>query len=114
MTSSKKSQFKNSLGSTFIKRKKSNIFLKQRKAPVHAALLGFLPYNHIYFIVTCAFTLYEFIETLEMHYYSFHVILDPIMVESIIMAMLCRQDHGRSRVAGSTHKIQDCDFYWLE
>jgi hypothetical protein len=31
--------------------------------------------------MTCAFTLQEFIETLEMHYYSFRVILDPIMVE---------------------------------
>jgi hypothetical protein len=28
-----------------------------------------------------AFTLWEFIETLEMHYYSFQIILDPIMVE---------------------------------
>jgi hypothetical protein len=31
--------------------------------------------------MTCAFMLLEFIETLEKHYYSFQVILDPIMVE---------------------------------
>jgi hypothetical protein len=31
--------------------------------------------------MTCVFTLQEFIETLEMNYYSFRVILDPIMVE---------------------------------
>jgi hypothetical protein len=28
-----------------------------------------------------AFTLWEFIETIEMHYYSFQIILNPIMVE---------------------------------
>jgi hypothetical protein len=31
--------------------------------------------------MTCAFTLYDFIETLEIHDYSFQVILDPIVVE---------------------------------
>jgi hypothetical protein len=31
--------------------------------------------------MACAFMLYEFIETLEMHYYSFRIILDPIVVE---------------------------------
>jgi hypothetical protein len=30
------------------------------------------------------------------------------------MAMLSKQDYGRSRVAGSTHEIQDFDQYWLE
>jgi hypothetical protein len=30
------------------------------------------------------------------------------------MAMLSKQDHGRSREAGSTHEIQDCDPYWLQ
>jgi hypothetical protein len=29
----------------------------------------------------CSFTLYEFIKTLEMHYYSFQIILDPIKME---------------------------------
>jgi hypothetical protein len=32
--------------------------------------------------------------------------------KSIRMAMLSKQDH--SRVAGSTHEIQDFDPYWLE
>jgi hypothetical protein len=31
--------------------------------------------------MTCAFMLLEFIETLEMHYYSLQVILNPIVVE---------------------------------
>jgi hypothetical protein len=31
--------------------------------------------------MTCAFTLYVFIETLEMHYNSFQAILDPIVME---------------------------------
>jgi hypothetical protein len=31
--------------------------------------------------MTCAFMLYELIQTLEMHYYSFQVILNSIMVE---------------------------------
>jgi hypothetical protein len=31
--------------------------------------------------MTWAFTLYEFNETLEMHYYSFHIIHDPNVVE---------------------------------
>jgi hypothetical protein len=30
------------------------------------------------------------------------------------MAMLSKQDHDRSRVAGFTHEIQDFDHYWLE
>jgi hypothetical protein len=30
------------------------------------------------------------------------------------MAMLSKQDHGRSRVAGFTHETQDFDHYWLE
>jgi hypothetical protein len=29
------------------------------------------------------------------------------------MAMLSKQGRGRSRVAGSTHEIQDFDRYWL-
>jgi hypothetical protein len=29
----------------------------------------------------CAFMLLESTKTLEMHYYSFHIILDPNMVE---------------------------------
>jgi hypothetical protein len=37
-----------------------------------------------------------------MHYYSFQVIFDPIVVE---MTMLSKQDHGRSQVVGSTHEI---------
>jgi hypothetical protein len=34
--------------------------------------------------------------------------------KSVRMAMLSKQDHGRSQVAGSTHEIQDFDPYWLE
>jgi hypothetical protein len=30
------------------------------------------------------------------------------------MAMLSKQDHGRSRVAGSIRGTQDFDHYWLE
>jgi hypothetical protein len=30
------------------------------------------------------------------------------------MAMLSKQDHGRSQVADSTHEIQNFDHYWLE
>jgi hypothetical protein len=30
------------------------------------------------------------------------------------MNMLSKHDHGRSRVAGSTHKIPDFDHYWLD
>jgi hypothetical protein len=30
------------------------------------------------------------------------------------MAMLSKQDHGRSRVAGSTHEILGLDPFWLE
>jgi hypothetical protein len=37
-----------------------------------------------------------------MHYYSFQVIFDLIVVE---MTMLSKQDHGRSQVVGSTHEI---------
>jgi hypothetical protein len=31
--------------------------------------------------MTCAFMIWEHTETLEMHYYSFKVILDPYMGE---------------------------------
>jgi hypothetical protein len=30
------------------------------------------------------------------------------------MALLSKQDYGRSRVAGSTREIQYFDHYWLE
>jgi hypothetical protein len=37
---------------------------------------------NVFNLMTCEFMLYEFIKTLEMHYYSFQVILDPIVVET--------------------------------
>jgi hypothetical protein len=49
-----------------------------------------------------------------MHYYSFQVILDPIMVKTVRLAMLSKQDHDRAWMAGSTHEIQDFDPYWLD
>jgi hypothetical protein len=39
-----------------------------------------LPY-FVFTLMTYAFKLQEFIETLEMHYYSFPIILDPIVLE---------------------------------
>jgi hypothetical protein len=48
-----------------MKGKKSNFVPKQRQAPVHTTPLEFSLYNYHYCIVDCAFTLQEFIETLE-------------------------------------------------
>jgi hypothetical protein len=47
---------------------------------MHTTLSGFC-FTTVFTLTTCAFMLYEFIETLEMHYCSFQIILDPIMVE---------------------------------
>jgi hypothetical protein len=69
-------------GSTFGKLKKTNFlpFLSKGKHRCIPPPLGFLLYNCHYVIVDCAFTLQEFIETLECITLLW-MSLDPIVVE---------------------------------
>jgi hypothetical protein len=53
-------------GSTFVKHKKSKFsVLNKGKHRFIPPPLGFLLYNYHYYLVACAFTLQEFVETLE-------------------------------------------------
>jgi hypothetical protein len=82
MTSSRRSQIKSFWGSTFVKLKKTKFLLflsksRHRRIPLPLVILL---YNCHYVIVHCAFTLHEFIKTLEC-ITPLCISLDPIMVE---------------------------------
>jgi hypothetical protein len=85
-------QVKSFWGSTFMNLKKTNFvpFLSKGKHRCIPPCIGFSLNNCHYVIVGCAFTLQEFIETLEcMTPFVYH--LDPIMMENPLV-VLCLVD----------------------